>query len=457
MRGNEDRTIITRNLKNRLPETLLLIIGLALGIGASAAGFALVLKSMKVSSDILQSQQYREIIVSSRQSSGDMDVPVIMLEQEQSVILTSLDLQASKDAPDITYSYIKQPTTFHSTASFLEQAISTGRGRNASASTPSPTGDISSQQPKSSQQGGAGLLSLPDPIDDPQPLLSQWPGYLVSPEFFDAWDLQVRNGSLFTLSDVSLSANIMVLGSRLASTLYEEGQALGKRFISGPTVYEIIGILEETGTPFDDMAFAKAFMPDLVGDVHLPNSAMLQSRWNTSLSFMVDDPSRLELASAQVETYFLHTYGPGSVVISIPRYEAQMANDRNARIVTMILFLALAGLFIAAVNVSNILLGRALRRQKTIGILKALGASKQKIFRLFFHEALTIGIIASLLGVGISIVLAELMQQTAQLGSIDPLLLSIGIAASWLITTALTIFPAIQASKIPAAEAMRTE
>jgi putative ABC transport system permease protein len=465
MIGNEDRSIIFRNLKNRLSETLLLVIGLALGIGASAAGFALVLKSMEVSRDLLSSEQYREIIVSTRQSTGDMDVPVMVVDQNQSIILTSRDLRAATDAPDIVFGYIKSPTSFHSTASFMDQVVSSERGKgllgagagSSQASVPDQDRTYSQQQINPLQQSAQTLSTPPKPLDDPEPALSQWPGYVVSPEFFAAYDLHIARGSFFTLEDASLTSNVMVLGSTLARTLYEDGTALGRRFISGPTVYEIIGILEPTGTSFDEMGFSRAFMPDVLQDIHLPNSSMLQSRWNTSLSFMVDDFTSLQMAADQLQTYFTSTYGPNSVVITIPRQEAQALQDRNARIVTMILFLALAGLFIAAVNVSNILLGRAMRKQKTVGILKALGASKQRIFNLFFREALIIGFYASLIGVGISYVLAELMQRTTQFGSIDPLLLVVGIVVAWIITTILTIFPALQASKIPAAEAMRTE
>lgn len=462
MSSREDRSIIFRNLRNRLPETMLLVIGLALGIGASAAGIALVLQSMEVSRELLGSQQYREITVSTRQSTGDMDVAVMMIDQDQSVVLTSIDLQAAADAPDIIHGYIKQPTTFRSTASFIDTSAAAQRGQSGSGGIhreqeSEGEGTYEQQVPDPMLRGGELTFSFPDVPDGPEPALSQWPGYLVTPDFFTAWGLQASIGSLFTLDDASLSSNVMVLGSDLADTLYEGDEALGRRFITGPTLYEIIGILEPTGTSLDNLAYSPAFMPDTLHNIQYPNISMLQSRWNTSLSFMVSDSSRLEAAAEQLEQYFIGAYGPGSVVITIPRYEAQAQQDRSTRIVTLILFLALAGLFIAGVNVSNILLGRALRKQKTVGVLKALGASKRRVFSLFFREAMIIGLTASLIGIGISYILAELMQRTAQLGSINPLLLAAGILSAWIITTILTIFPAVQASKIPAAEAMRTE
>ncbi len=471
MSTREDRNIIFRNLKHRMAETMLLIIGLALGIGASAAGIALVLRSMEVSRELLTSQQYREITVSTRQSTGDMDVPIMVLENDQSVTLTSLDLQAASDAPDIAYGYIKQPTTFRSTAAFVEAFTSAIRGQSGISGqsgeggggihreTESDSGALSERLKDAPDLREAEpLFTLPEhTLDGPEPALDEWHGYLVTPQFFTAWGLQASRGSLLTLEDVTLTSNVMVLGSELAKILYDDGFSLGRRFISGPTVYEIIGILEPTGTPMDDMAFSAAFMPDILQNIQLSNISMIQSRWNTNLSFMVNDPAHLERAAEQLDLYFSRTYGPGSAIITIPRLEAQAIQDRNTRIVTMILFLALAGLFIAGVNVSNILLGRTLRKQKTIGVLKALGASKKKIFSLFFREALVIGLFSTVIGIGISYVLAHLMQQSTELGPINPYLLAAGIGTAWVITTVLTIFPALHAAKIPAAEAMRTE
>ncbi len=498
MMQSEDRKIILRGMSRRLVETLLLILGLALGIGASAAGIALVSRSIRSSEQLLSSPQYREIIVSSREESSDMDVPVVLNDDEEIITLTSLDLHAAEGAPDIAYAYIKQRTEFRNTAAAIERfktmnggegAAGSSRGEGA-AGDPSGTFFIApgpgmgppplddSQLPGAEGAPPAGeegqqrediqrdaermrqsLLSLADiDLDGPQPVLDSWYGYEVSPEYFNAWGLHAKEGSLFTLDDIRMGANYMVLGSELAKVLFEDGQALGRKIINRMELYTITGVLEATGTEADNMAFTPAFMPDIQGsitDTAVPG--MMFMRWNTSLSFMTADPSRLDEAAEQLKQYFEREYGAGMVSLSIPREEAEALRNRNNRMVTVILFLALAGLLIAGVNVSNILLSRALRRQKTVGILKALGSSKRMIFRLFFLESLIIGSCATAAGIGISIALARLMQETTGLAAVSPIMLAAGIGISWIISSILTVFPALQASKIPAAEAMRTQ
>ena len=134
-----------------------------------------------------------------------------------------------------------------------------------------------------------------------------------------------------------------------------------------------------------------------------------------------------------------------------------VTRDRNTRLVTTILFLALSRLLIAAVNVSNILSSRALRKRKTVGVLKALGASIRGISWLFFLEALLIGIGGTILGAGISFLQSDLIENTMGFGALSVWMLIMGMIVARPITTALTLLPARQASTVPAAEAIRYE
>jgi putative ABC transport system permease protein len=292
-------------------------------------------------------------------------------------------------------------------------------------------------------------------LEGPEPVLDKMEGYLVSPEFFSAWELHPASGSLFTLSDIEQGKSVLVLGSELAKTLFEDGESLNRQVVMRMEIFDIVGTLEPTGTDFDSMAYAPVFMPDIQGAAGEMVRRFIG--WNTNLYFTVADSSRLDEARSQLTSYFDQEYGPGLVNITIPREEVELAQDRTSRLVTIILFLALAGLLIAGANVSNILFSRALRKRRSVGILKALGASIAAVFKIFFWEALFISLGGAVLGAGLSIALSKLMQTTMDFAAISGFMLAVGVFISWLITKALTILPSVQASKIPAAEAIRYE
>jgi putative ABC transport system permease protein len=171
----------------------------------------------------------------------------------------------------------------------------------------------------------------------------------------------------------------------------------------------------------------------------------------------VADASQLNSAAEQLGSWFKATYDGANVNIQIPRESAEAAIDRSEKIAVITLVLALAGLLIASVNVSNILYGRTLRRRKQIGILKALGASGQQIFRLFFNESLIMIGIGSALGLGIVFGFSSLIVSVTGGASLSVLAVLVGVIAATLVTLGFTLIPAIQATKVPAAEAMRVE
>jgi len=486
MNIGEDMRISLRSIQKRPVESILLILGIALGIGATAAGISLISHSVRAKNELLSRPNYREVEVRVRESAEDMDLAAIPDMSDGNVYLNREDLAAKNDVPDVQYGYIADKANLRIiTASMINQFMS-GQGQGAGMARGGP-----GEQGEQAREGGgsAGGEPMPPPggeggpppagdggappeegpggaeaeefasqveemLEGPQPALEEMPGMRVSTEYFSAWNLHVAEGSLFTEAEAEENAPVMVLGSELADTLFEDGISLGREVMVFRSLYEIIGILEPTGTSADESAFVPAQFIDIE---RIPEFARQFIGLNTTLHFTVYDPNRLDEARSQLTEWFSQKYGEGEVVISIPRVEVEAAQDRTARLVSIILFLAVAGLLIASVNVSNILLGRAMRKRKNVGILKALGASTRDVFRLFFIEALILGVSGAVVGAGLSILISRLMLLALSGGAVLSIMLFLGILAAWAVTTALTVIPALQASRIPAADALRYE
>ena len=483
-----------RALLGRPAESLLLTLGVALAVGATAAGITLAGTTRAQSEALLASPRYREIVVSTRAQTSTMELPA-RVRTATDVRLTVEDLESARSATEaVQYAYLANPTGFL----LGELPFPKGLSPSADGATSSvqvfviPAPSATTRQSDAAEPGSAprtlpsgttGTVAaagttpvLPDgsgeaetklisakelagfaqPLvsapDGPKPQVEFLHGLEVTSEFFASRGLTALAGSLFTEEDIGRGEPILVLGSRLGETLFEDGVSVDRQVLSLNRLYRIVGVLAPTGTEVDEQAFTPA--PQAADRIE---GFAFKAAMDTSLRFTVADPAHLDEARAQLAIHFATTYGEGAVSISIPRAEAQSTTDRYRRLVRIILFLALSALLIAAVNMTNLFYSRAVRRQRSVGILKAVGASVAQVFAVFFLEALIVGGAGAAAGMGLAAFLSRLMEQTIGFGALHVGLIIVGVAAAWTIVAACNMLPAAAAARMPTADAIRYE
>ena len=115
-------------------------------------------------------------------------------------------------------------------------------------------------------------------------------------------------------------------------------------------------------------------------------------------------------------------------------------------------------LFIAALNILNLMLARVLKRTRSIGITKALGSSRKNIFWQYLLESLTLGLSGGILGLLLimlaSPLLASFMGGSSTITS-GTAFLSLGFA--FLVSLLFGIYPAIKAASINPSSALKLE
>ena len=130
---------------------------------------------------------------------------------------------------------------------------------------------------------------------------------------------------------------------------------------------------------------------------------------------------------------------------------------------------ALIGFVSISLIVSSIMIGiityiSVLERTKEIGILRAIGASKKDISKVFNAETFIIGLIAGILGIGITILLTIPINHliynlsgVAIKATLEPVAGLILVLISMFLTIIAGLIPAKMASKKDPVEALRTE
>lgn len=488
--SDEANKILWRRFSARMLESGLLLLAVALGVGATAAGFSLLANTQKLGAEMLSSPAYREIVVSTQTRADDMEAPAVVKPTQDNVVLTAGDLQVGQSVPAVKYSYVQSGTELRFLTqkaveqfSQMQQAVTSGQpaaavigggammvmagpppeGATTSGGAASPTSAVAPTEGNQTPRRGPTFMDA-DALTKAQAEadvfmteVDQLRGSAVTPQYFDAWKLRAAVGSLFAESEAQTDDTLVVLGSaaaaQIAGSKAEPQSLVGKKILTWEGYATVVGILARSGTDSIDNSFFTPYQtPSTDFGAGGPPRRM---SFNVQLRFAVANPSQLEKTAASLTQILSDTYSTDQLVVSNPRAEAQKLIDRNTGIGFLILFLALAALFIASVNVSHILLSRGLRMRKGVGILMALGASKQSILGLFASEGVFLSTVGSLLGALLAWPLSQTMESALGLTDSSLWFLAAGVAGAWVLNLVFSILPAVQNSKIPPADAMR--
>jgi putative ABC transport system permease protein len=125
---------------------------------------------------------------------------------------------------------------------------------------------------------------------------------------------------------------------------------------------------------------------------------------------------------------------------------------------------AFVALLVGGIGIMNIMLVTVTERTSEIGLRKAIGATRTDILRQFLVESVAISLLGGLIGIGIGIglafgfgdLVARAMPGDADWGAvIQPSAILIAFTFAVTVGVSFGLYPAIKASKLDPAEALR--
>ena len=152
MNYREDLRMSVRSVIGRPAESLLLSLGVALAVGATAAGIALAGRTNEQSRELLSAPRYREIVVAAREDADEMDLPAQVQTSTEVSILTAADLEARSVTQAIQYAYLANRTGFW----FGESGFRQGRGQNEGQNAQGQNAQGQGTQTQAQSQAGQG-------------------------------------------------------------------------------------------------------------------------------------------------------------------------------------------------------------------------------------------------------------------------------------------------------------
>lgn len=277
----------------------------------------------------------------------------------------------------------------------------------------------------------------------------------VTEEYSLVSNLETAYGENISEFDVEEMTSVAVIGEGIAKKYYPNvEEAIGSTIRIGDKAFTIIGILERKGDGLQGLsADDTIFIPfttaeqSILNEYTMPQIVALSKDLSTVKFSMKEMKSTLNYVLDDGSYYTLEDAGS--------RIEAatQSAGTMNMLLIAMATIVVIVG----GIGIMNVLFLSIKERTKEIGILKALGSSKEEILLQFLFESVIISTFGGIMGVLLSYLLMPLMKytNTPVSPSIEGQIISIIFA---MITgTLFGLYPAYKASQLKPIEALSYE
>jgi putative ABC transport system permease protein len=292
-------------------------------------------------------------------------------------------------------------------------------------------------------------------------------------------DWALATGSVFTDDDVTVYAQVAVIGSVTAANLFGDGvdptgqtiqlrQAFGGGGPGGAVSrarivnFKVVGMLDVKGTTFGFSRDDQILVPTTTAQ------RVLTGKTNSVSSIIVKAASSDQMANttADVTDVLLQRHkisDPASADFTVTNQNDTLAALNQVTGTFTILLAAIGGisLLVGGIGIMNIMLVSVNERTREIGIRKAVGARRRDILVQFLIEAIGLtgigGVLGILLGWGITVVVHQIPAAANIPIAITAGTVAVAVGVSVAIGIVFGLYPAMRAARLHPIQALRYE
>lgn len=209
---------------------------------------------------------------------------------------------------------------------------------------------------------------------------------------------KIKSGRFIMPIDNDKSTKVAVLGERIASELFPEGDAVGNTININSIPYKVIGIFDKSNNDYVTTEDDSVYIPYKTAQIVLGASEI------SKISVQASSQENVTEAMQEIIARFARSgISQEELILSSNKEMIDSMKSMDSIMNLMIGAIASISLFVAGIGIMNMMLVSVTERTKEIGIRKALGSPKKFILVQFLVESLTIsfigGTIGSLIGI----------------------------------------------------------
>jgi putative ABC transport system permease protein len=224
----------------------------------------------------------------------------------------------------------------------------------------------------------------------------------IGPSYLEVNSVYPQDGRFFTREDDERRRLACMIGVDVIENLEMPDEAVGEYFRIGNEWCKVIGILERRGELLGFSQDDYVLLPYGTAKRIMGNRRDL----DIQIQLLVDDISRQDEVKERIrrvlrQEHNLKAGEPDDFRVQTPEQLTESFNTVINTITAVSAGIVGISLLVGGIGIMNIMLVSVTERTREIGILKALGATRQDILLQFLIEALTLCMIGGLLGVAI--------------------------------------------------------
>lgn len=285
--------------------------------------------------------------------------------------------------------------------------------------------------------------------------------YGAGAERFSIDKTKLSSGRFYTQSEDNSGAQVVILGSKIATDLFGQDDPVGKLLRIGTLNFQVIGVYEPQGAIGENDSLL--FIP-----LTTAQKKLLGIDYLLVGIVALQDINQGEGTAEQIKILLRNNHSitdpdKDDFTVKTQDQALETFNTIFSGITYLLIAIATISLIVGGVGIMNIMYVVVTERTAEIGLKKAVGARESDILKEFLLEAVLVTIFGGIIGILFGSILAFIVSIIANSWNLDWVFvvpvyaMVIAFLVSGAIGIFFGVFPARSASKLDPVEAMRYE